>query len=488
MLLNLPLIFRMIGLVTMICGISMLPSCLVAFAQDDDQALRGFLLSAALVLGFGILLYRWAKIRTKSDAFRIRDGYLSVSLCWIIASLAGALPYYFSGTAATFIDGIFESAAAFTTTGATTIGQLPLPASIALWKALSHWLGGMGILVFAIAILPALGASGLKIVSAETPGPAFSKVKNKISESTKTLYKMYLAFTIAEFLLLLLGGMPAFDAVINTLGSISTSGLASNPGGIAAYDSFYIESVITLFTFLASINFLLFYMILQGKWSNALKDTELRVFVGILAAAFALNSIALLVSGACSDLPEAMRLSIFQTVAFSSTSGYFLSDYTLWPAFSQTILFFLMIMGGCASSTCGSFKIIRVIILFKLVARGFRKRLHPRSVVAVRIGSNVIPADTVSAITSFTMFYITIYFFTALVMALDNLDMTTTLSAAAGILSNTGLAFGDLGPSNNFSIFSPGIRLFSSFMMIVGRLELFTVLILFTPRFWTGEN
>lgn len=304
----------------------------------------------------------------------------------------------------------------------------------------------------------------------------------------KTLYMIYITFTITEFLLLLLGGMPAFDALINTLGSISTSGLASNPGGIAAYDSFYIESIITLFTFLASVNFLLFYMVLQGKIKQVFKDTELRVFTGIIFGAFVLNSIALFASGSYPSLAASMRASIFQTVAFSSTSGYYIADYTLWPIFSQTLLFCLMIIGGCASSTCGSFKVIRVIVLFKLIIRGFRKRLHPRSVVAVRIGNNVIPADTVSSITSFTMFYITVYFVTALVMSLDNLDMTTTLSAAAGILSNTGLAFGDLGPTNNFSIFSPGVRLFSSFMMIVGRLELYTVLLLFTPYFWTGEN
>ena len=488
MLLNFPIITRMVGLITLICGLSMVPSCIVSFFSESPEELRGFLLSAIPVTAIGGFLFFYAKTKTKNESFKVRDGYLAVSLCWVSVSISGALPYYLTGITPLFIDGIFESVAAFTTTGATVMGGIPAPASIALWKAISHWLGGMGILVFAIAILPALGVSGLKMASAETPGPSFNKVKNKVSESMKTLYMIYITFTITEFLLLLLGGMPAFDALINTLGSISTSGLASNPGGIAAYDSFYIESIITLFTFLASVNFLLFYMVLQGKIKQVFKDTELRVFTGIIFGAFVLNSIALFASGSYPSLAASMRASIFQTVAFSSTSGYYIADYTLWPIFSQTLLFCLMIIGGCASSTCGSFKVIRVIVLFKLIIRGFRKRLHPRSVVAVRIGNNVIPADTVSSITSFTMFYITVYFVTALVMSLDNLDMTTTLSAAAGILSNTGLAFGDLGPTNNFSIFSPGVRLFSSFMMIVGRLELYTILLLFTPYFWTGEN
>lgn len=488
MLLNIPIITRMVGLITLICGVSMIPSCIISFMQDSPEEIRGFLMSVIPVTALGGFLYFYGKFRTKNESFKVRDGYFAVSLCWVSVSIAGALPYILSGTTDNFIDAIFESVAAFTTTGTTVLNSSALPYSIALWKAVSHWLGGMGILVFAIAILPALGVSGLKMASAETPGPSFNKVKNKVSESMKTLYLIYITFTATEFILLLLGGMPVFDSVINTLGSISTSGMASNPGGIAAFNSLYIESVITIFTFLASINFLLFYMVLQGKIKTIFKDTELRVFAGILFGAFILNSIALFVTGTYPSLAESMRASIFQTVAFSTTSGYYIADYTLWPVFSQTILFCLMIIGGCASSTCGSFKVIRVIILFKLIIRGFRKRLHPRSVVAVRIGNNLVPADTVSSITSFTMFYITVYFVTALVMSLDNLDMTTTLSAATGILSNTGLAFGDLGPSSNFSIFSPGIRLFSSFMMIVGRLELYTILLLFTPYFWTGEN
>lgn len=488
MLLNFPIIFRMVGLITLICGISMIPSCILAMAQDPPEVLYGFLLTAIPVILMGGFLYYFSKSKTKNDSFKVRDGYLAVSLCWLAVSLYGALPYFLSGTTDSFIDSLFESVAAFTTTGATVINQLPMPASIALWKATSHWLGGMGILVFAIAILPALGVSGLKLVSAETPGPAYNKVKNKISESTKTLYLIYISFTAVEFFLLYFGGMPAFDSIINTLGSISTSGLASNPGGIGAYNSFYFEAIITLFSFLASLNFLIFYLALQGKWRSIFQDSEFRVFIGLIFGAFVVNSVALFASGTYPTFSASMRASIFQAVAFSSTSGYYIADYTLWPVFCQTTLFFLMIIGGCASSTSGSFKVIRVIVLFKLITRGFRKRLHPRSVVAVRIGNNVIPADTVSSITSFTMFYITVYFITALVMSLDNLDMATTLSSAAGILSNTGVAFGELGPSNNFSIFSPGVRLFSSFMMIVGRLELYTILLLFTPYFWTGEN
>ena len=229
-------------------------------------------------------------------------------------------------------------------------------------------------------------------------------------------------------------------------------------------------------------------MLLQGNWRAIINDVEVRVFVIIIFIAFILVSTTLFTSNTYTSFSESMRAGFFQTVSFSTTSGYFIDDYTRWPYFTQVILFSLMLVGGCAASTCGSFKVIRLIVVFKLITRGFRKRLHPRSVVAVRVGKNVVPAETVSAITSFTMFYILIYFITALVIALDNYDLTTTLSTAAGILSNTGLAFGELGPTNDYSIFSQPVRLFSSLMMVVGRLELYTVLLLFTPYFWTGEN
>jgi trk system potassium uptake protein TrkH len=282
--------------------------------------------------------------------------------------------------------------------------------------------------------------------------------------------------------------MTLFEAVINTFSSISTSGIPNSIKAISSYDSLYIENIITIFTFLASINFMVYFFVLNGKWRSILKDIELRAFMLIIFIAFSLISITLFLSGTYPSLPDAIRASIFQTVSFSTTSGYFLKDYTLWPTFTQAILFAIMFIGGCTASTCGSFKVIRFVVVLKLILRGFRKRLHPKSVVAVRLGNNVVPAETVSSITVFAMLYLLIYLFTSLVISLDNLDMTTTLTAAAGILTNTGVAFGDLGPTSDFRIFSSPIRLFLSFMMIVGRLELFTILLLFTTYFWNKEK
>lgn len=486
MALNFSIIFRMAGFVTLIVGISMIPPTIVSFLNDSPKVYYALLATCVPTILIGAFVF--LRTKNKGKAFKIRDGYFAVTLSWMLASIIGALPYFFSGSVDTLIDAIFESSAAFTTTGCSIIGKADLSMGISLWKAITHWLGGMGILVFAISILPALGVNGLKLASAEAPGPTFNKVKNKLSDSTKSLYVIYVALTLIEFILLYFSEMNLFEAVINTLGSISTSGLASTVDGIAQYDSFYIEMVITTFTFLASINFMLFYFVLQGKVENLVKDVEARTFALIIFVSFIVIGISLHNNGIYPTVGEAMRASLFQTVSFSSTSGYFIADYTTWPFFTQIILFSLMCVGGCAASTCGSLKVIRLIVLFKLISRGFRKRLHPRSVVAVRLGENVVPAETVSSITSFTMFYMLIYLVTTLVLSLDNLDMTTTFTATAGILSNTGLAFGELGPTNDFSIFSEPMRLFISFMMIVGRLELFTVLLLFTPYFWNSEK
>ncbi|MBK5246061.1 MAG: TrkH family potassium uptake protein [Peptostreptococcaceae bacterium] len=486
MSLNYSIIIKITGLISLILGISMLPSLIVSYLYDDPSITFTFgLISLPLIIvGLLILLLT----RNISKSFKIRDGYFAVTFCWITASLLGSLPYYLSGTVASFGDAIFESTAAFTTTNCSIISNLDLPLSIVLWKAVSHWVGGLGIIIFAISILPALGINSLKLGSPEADSPNLNKVKTQISGFSKTLYLIYLGLTVLEFVLLLFGKMGVFEAVINTLGSVSTSGISTSIPSISSYDSFYIESIISIFTFLASINFMLFFFAFNGKWKTVARDTELRAFILIIFISFVIISATLFTSGTYATFQEAMRVGIFQIVSFSTTSGYFIADYTLWPTFTQSILFTLMFIGGCAASTCGSFKVIRFVVILKLILRGFRKRLHPRSIVAVRIGKSVASPETVSSITVFAMLYLMIYLFTALVLSLDNLDMTTTLTAAAGILSNTGIAFGDLGPTADFSIFSPPIRLFISFMLIVGRLEILTVLLLFTPYFWNLEK
>lgn len=486
MALNYPMIIKISGLISLILGISMLPSLAVSYLYDDSLIFFAFGASCLPLLIIGLFIHFFT--RNISKNFKVRDGYFAVTFCFILCSILGSFPYFLSGILPSFGDAIFESTAAFTTTGCTLISKVDLPISIILWKAITHWLGGLGIIVFAISILPALGINSLKIGGPEAYNLNFNKVKTNLSASSRTLYLIYIGFTLAEFILLLFSKMSPFEALITTFGSVSTSGMTSGIQSISSYNSLYIESIITIFAFLASINFMLFYFFLNGKWKNIFKDVEMRAFIAILGISVILISLTLYITGTYSSFFEAIRAAIFHTVSFSTTSGYFTTDFTHWPPFTQAILFSLLCIGGCTASTCGSFKVLRFVVLIKLILRGFRKRLHPKSVVAVRLGNSVVSAETVSSISVFAMLYLLLFFFTALILSLDNLDMTTTLTASVGILSNTGIAFGDLGPTTDFTIFSQPIRFFISFIMIVGRLELFAVLLLFTPYFWNSEK
>lgn len=485
--LNYQLIIRILGVITLIIGISMLPALLCAWIYEESDTFRALLISSAatIVAGGGVALI----VRPAQSRFRTREGYLVVALCWIIASFFGTFPYFLSDFTGDFIDAFFESTSGFTTTGCTTITADAMPKALLMWKAISHWLGGMGILVFVISILPALGINGQMIVRAEAPGPVFEKMTVRMSDSAKILYITYISLTALEFILLCFcSSMTPFDAIINTLGSISTGGLFAHPGGVAYYDSLYAEIVISVFTILAAINFILYHYAVNRKWEYVLHDLELRAFVLIIGISTVLCTVVLALSQQSAGFGQALRDSFFQVVSVATTSGYSSADYRLWPSFCQFILFTLMFIGGCAASTSGSIKVIRIQILLKLIQRGFYKRIHPRSVVAIKLGGKAIPAPIVSSITVFILMYMGVFLFSCLVLSLQDLDLETIISTAAAMLSNTGIAFGEVGPSGNYGLYSDGLKLYLSLLMIVGRLELFTIVVLFTPSFWGRDR
>lgn len=485
--LNYQVIVKILGVIVLIIGISMLPALLCAYIYQEPNNFRALLISASatIFLGGGIaLLVRSAQVR-----FRAREGYIVVALCWLIASVIGTLPYYLSDFTESFIDGFFESAAGFTTTGCTAINYDLMPKSLLMWKAISHWLGGMGILVFVISILPALGINGQTIVRAEAPGPVFEKMTVRMSDSAKILYVTYFSLTMLEFLLLCFSSsMTPFDALVNTLGSISTGGLFAHMDGVAYYNSVYVEIVISVFTILASINFILYHYAVTRKWRYVLEDIELKAFLCIIIGATVLCAGTLYAFGDYPGIGKALRDSFFQVVSICTTSGYASTDYTLWPTVCQMILFTLMFIGGCAASTSGSIKVIRVLVVLKLVWRGFYKRIHPRSVVVVRLGDKALPAPVASSITVFVLMYMGLFLFSCLVLSLQNLDLETTISTAAAMLSNTGLAFGEVGSTGNYAAFNDPLKLYLSLLMIIGRLELFTIVILFTRSFWGRDR
>lgn len=485
-LINYKAIVRILGIILLIIGLSMVAPWIYAEVTDDPSAAWAFRKCASPTIILGGLISFF--VRAPSARFRVREGYIVVASCWILASLVGAFPYFLTDFTNSYVDALFESTSGFTTTGCTAVDHRFLSDSLILWKAISHWLGGMGILVFVISLLPALGINGQMIARAETPGPVMEKMTVRMSDSAKVLYVTYFSLTIFEFLMLMGSGkMSIFDAVVNTLGSISTSGLMVHPEGIAYYDSLYIEIVISLFCILSSINFILYHYAVTGKISYLIKDIELRAYLIIIAMAITICSIGLALQSD-NTFGEALRESFFQVISMATTAGYTRTPYTVWPTVCQMVLITLMFIGGCAASTSGGIKVVRVLVMFKLIWRGCIKRIHPRSVVAVKVGGNAISAPVVSQITVFILMYMLIFLLSSFVMSLQGLDMETTMTATLAMISNTGASFGETASLGNFSMFHPALKIYLSALMIVGRLELFTIIILFTRNFWGRDR
>ncbi|MEL7654977.1 MAG: potassium transporter TrkG [Bacillota bacterium] len=483
---NYKVIIKIIGTISIIIGIAMLPSLFIAFTFGEKLAAAAFLKSVLSALAIGLMIHFFVKPST--SLLKLRDGYLIAALCWFIASAIGAFPYFLSEFIPNYGNAFFESVSGFTTTGFTVINDYSImPKSIQFWRAFSHWLGAIGILILAISLLPALGIGGLKIFSAEAPGPTVEKTSNRLTDSAKKIYVIYVSLTIIEVILLILGGLDLFEALIHTFGSMGTGGMSSYRTSIAHFDNLFVEIVVIFFSILASINFVLYHQILKGRWKSFFLDHELRTFFFILLSAYLIIALNLWISDTYDSFAQSLRFAFFQATSFMTTSAYATADYTLWPTFSQSILLCLMLIGGCSASACGSMKVIRVMILFKLIIRGVNKRLHPNAVVPVKIGTRTISAETVSKISSFAIVYFTILIVSCLVVSLENKDLITTFSAVTGSLSNTGLGFGLLGPTENFCIFSMPARIYLSIVMIAGRLELFTIIMLISPSFWKAK-
>lgn len=485
-MLNWKVIFKIISLVVLIVGIAMIPAWLFSRTHDSILVQEALLKSTIISITIGATGSFF--LRKITGKLKLRDGYMVVALCWFIASTFGALPYFLSSDLTHPIDAFFESVAGFTTTGATIRNVDLMPRGLLLWKAISNWLGGMGILVFAISILPTLGISGQTIVNAEAPGPSFQKMTAHISSSAKILYLTYLTFSVCEFcLLFFFTEMSAFDAIVNTFGSVSTGGLFAHNQGFAYYDSIYIEGVVSTFCFLSSISFLVYFQLLQGKWKDVLQNAELRLFCGLMLGATAIVSFGLYYFGSYPTLLSAFRHGAFQVISIISSTGYAITDFADWPGICKMVLFILMFIGGCAASTSGGIKIIRILISFKVIGRMFFKRLHPAGISAIKVGKTPIPSETVAKITSFMMVYFLVFLVSVVILSLQDLDLETTIGVAAGCLGNTGLGFGEMGATGNYGMFDSGLKLYLSALMLMGRLEIFTIFLLFTPAFWKNN-
>ena len=487
MVLNFRLIIRITAIVSVIISLAMIPALLVCLLYGEYSTAAAFVYSILPVFVIGTLTA--LKSRSTFPVIRIRDGLLIVALSWIISSLCGALPFFISGALPNPADAFFESASGFTTTGATVIPDVEiLPKGILFWRSFTHWLGGMGILIFAIALLPSLGIGGFRIAEAESSGPTLDKLSPKISDTAKILYSLYIGMTIAETILLTAGGMNLFDALIHTFGSVGTGGFSNYNNSIAHFDSLYIEIIICIFMILASTNFNLYFFVIRGNLKKCLRDGELRAFLLIITGLTVIMTAVLYCFNTCDTVLEGIRLAFFQTVSIITTTVFATDDFNLWPATCMIVLLLLMFVGGCSGSTSGSVKVIRILISIKLIYRGIYKRLHPTAVVPVKLGGRNISSDKVSSVTSFIFLYTTVYLIAALVVSSDKVDLLTAASAAATCLGNVGPGFDQIGPMSDLSLFSDPVTVFLSFLMITGRLELFAVLLLLTPVFWNPDR
>lgn len=473
----------MLALIMGIVGLSLIPCIICAAIYHEKTCLIDCIICAVLYITIGFSSFRHIVLTDR--IVRARDGYLIVASCWIFACLLGCIVFFFSDQTFTFAEACFESTAGFTTTGATLMYEVTASKSMLLFKAIAHWLGGMGILVFIVSIFPKLGIGGQSIAMAETPTPKIEKVTDRISDTTRILYILYIAFTLIEFCLLFASKkIDLFDAIVNTLSTISTGGFMTHDVGIAYYESIYVEAVIIVFSLLVSVNFSLYYFFFTKKPFELFKNTELRVFLTTIFVVAILISLNLTYYGTYSTFLEAFRSSITQVVSFATTSGFSFADYLKWPSFSKMLLFLLMLVGGCASSTAGGLKTIRAIVAFKLVTRGFVKRIHPRSVVSVKIGESSLDSKILSQIATFIVTFICILLIGTLVLSIECPSLATAMSTTVSLLSNTGLSIAETSALNSFNLYSQGLLIFQSLLMLIGRLELFTILMLFVPEFW----
>lgn len=413
-----------------------------------------------------------------------RDGFLFVSLAWLSASAVGALPFVLSGAMSSYVDALFETMSGFSTTGASILTEIEgLPHAILWWRSLTHWLGGMGIIVLTVAILPLLGVGGLQLIKAEAPGPTVDRLTPKITGTAKILWLTYVSLSALQAVLLLLGGMTLFDALTHTFGTLATGGFSPRNASIGSYNSAYIDVVITVFMVAAGANFVIYFKVVTGRVASVWRDGELRAYLLIFGAASVVTAATLQRSGFGSFL-RSLRFGAFQSASILTTTGFATDDFAAWPALAQGVLFVLMFVGGCSGSTGGGVKVVRIITLVKQGFNEMRYLIYPTGVFPIRLSGSRVDVRIVHAISGFVLLYLSILLVTTVVIASAGNDLVTSLTMALATLGNIGPGFGAVGPTMNYSFLPDHLKLFLTFIMMVGRLEVYTVLVVFTPLFW----
>lgn len=475
------LVTKVIGMLLVIEGLFMftgIPFSLY-FHQSDWVYL---LISGAFTCFSGVLSFFLNK-GADNKSIGKREGYIIVTLSWVVFSVFGALPFWISGAIPLYTDAFFETMSGFSTTGATILTDIEaMPEGLLFWRSTTHWLGGMGIIVLSLAVLPILGIGGMQLFIAEVPGPTPDKLHPRIKETAKRLWGIYVFFTLVQTVLLMFGGMNLFDSLCHAFGTMATGGFSTQNDSIEGYSP-YIQYVITFFMILAGMNFTLHYLALKGSFTKLRHNDELRFYVSLLGIATVLISGSLLANGAF-DTEASFRHSLFQTVSIVTTTGFISADYLLWPNFAWFIIVLLMFAGGCAGSTGGGIKMVRHLLLFKNSFLELKRQIHPQAVIPVRLNRKPVNQNIVFNVLAFFLIYMSIFASGSLVMASLGLDFNTSIGSVMATLGNIGPGIGMVGPVHNYAEMPMFGKWFLSFLMLLGRLELFTVLILFSRAFW----
>ena len=480
-MLNYRIVFQILGRLVLLEGVFMTISILFSVIYADGDTWPLILASLITLTGGGILLFSFRDARKELGK---REGFLVVTLSWVFFSFFGTLPFILTGSIVNLTDAFFETMSGFTTTGASILDDIEsLGEGILLWRSLTQWLGGMGIIVLSLAIMPVFGIGGIQLFVAEVPGPTPDKLHPRIGGTAKRLWGIYVLFTMAEVILLILGGMTPFDSINHSLTTMATGGYSTKQASIAAFDSPFIQYTITLFMILAGTNFSMAYFGLKGRFKKVFSNEEFRVYAGFLLG-FTIVFTLVLMFNQHGTLEQNFRESIFQVVSIMTTTGFATVDYLGWIPILVVLLFILMFFGGSAGSTGGGIKIIRVWLIIKNSYMEMKRMLHPNAVIPVRYKKRAVPEQITSNIINFVTLYMLVFIFGVVVMSVIGLDLTSAMGSVIASLSNIGPGIGSVGPAFTYSHVPDVGKWFLSFLMLIGRLELFTVLVLLSPLFW----
>jgi trk system potassium uptake protein TrkH len=475
------LIFRILGALIFFLGLTMIfPLLFSLYYRDGD--LGALLLSAAITTGMGAFLFLIFHGATQDISHR--EGFVVVTLGWATAAFFGSFPYMLAGVLPNFVEAYFEATSGFTTTGATVLGAIELvPRGILFWRSLTHWLGGMGIIVLSIAILPFLGVGGMQLFKAEVPGPVADKLKPRIAETAKILWQVYILISGIETLLLIAGGMNLFEALCHTFGTMATGGFSTRNVSIGSYDRAYFDGLITVFMILAGTNFALHYQALKGNLRTFYRNSEVRFYWATLGGAMLLVTLTLRVQ-VYDTLATAFRYASFQVTSIMTTTGYTTADFEQWRSFVQYTLVLLMFIGGSAGSTGGGLKCVRILLLLKQSRRELSRLIHPHGVIPVRLEGKVVSEEVIQSIWGFFFLFMLVFVLASVTMSLLGLDIITAFVSVAATINNIGPGLGVVGPMDNYISIPLIGKWILIFCMLIGRLELYTVIVLVLPEFW----